>query len=167
MPRTLQSKVKGHFECVCVNVSVFSLCSLEQLSLKCCGLDDAFCAAICTSLSANHHLTTLDLSSNQISNEGVEHLATALRLNRTLLSLSLAGNRIGDEGVNALCQVCSIQEVYYVLSGMYTGSSCPQCICMQGVNSGTLHVHVGGGCYMYLRAHTHTHTHTHTHVRFW
>ena len=79
--------------------------SVEQLSLKCCCLGDAFCAAISSALSGNHSLTILDLSSNQITDEGVGQLAHALRLNRTLLSLGLAGNRIGDGGVETLCQV--------------------------------------------------------------
>ena len=84
------------------------LCSLEQLSLKCCCLGDAFCENIRSALAANHTLLALDLSSNQITNEGVGHLASALRINRTLLSLGLAGNRIGDEGVDAICQVQAI-----------------------------------------------------------
>ena len=80
-------------------------CSLEQLSLKCCCLDDAFCASISSALAANRTIIALDLSSNQITDTGVEQLANALRLNRTLLSLCLAGNRIGDKGVKAICHV--------------------------------------------------------------
>ena len=78
--------------------------SIEQLSLKCCCLGDAFCEVISPAL-ASSSLLSLDLSSNQITDEGAGHLARALRLNRTLLSLCLAGNRVGDEGVRALCEV--------------------------------------------------------------
>ena len=87
------------------NEDIFLCSSLEQLSLKCCCLDDAFCAAIHSTLAANRVLIALDLSSNQITDHGLAQLANALRLNRTLLSLCLAGNRIGDDGVIALCQV--------------------------------------------------------------
>ena len=80
-------------------------CSIEHLSLKCCCLGDAFCEVIGPALSANTSLLSLDLSSNQITDEGVCHLARGLRLNRTLLSLGLAGNRVADEGVAALCKV--------------------------------------------------------------
>ena len=80
-------------------------CSIEHLSLKCCSLGDAFCEVIGPALSANTSLLSLDLSSNQITDEGVCHLARGLRLNRTLLSLGLAGNRVADEGVAALCKV--------------------------------------------------------------
>jgi hypothetical protein len=79
--------------------------SIEHLSLKCCCLGDAFCEVIGPALSANTSLLSLDLSSNQITDEGVCHLARGLRLNRTLLSLGLAGNRVADEGVAALCKV--------------------------------------------------------------
>ena len=82
-----------------------SFCSVEQLSLKCCCLGDAFCAAISSTLATNRSLMALDLSSNQITDQGVVQLAHALRLNRTLLSLCLTGNRIGDSGVEAICKV--------------------------------------------------------------
>ena len=89
---------------------------MEQLSLKCCYLGDAFCAAINPALARNQTLMSLDLSSNQITDEGVGQLANALRINRTLLSLCLAGNRIGDSGVRELCRVRGreVLGLYYV-----------------------------------------------------
>jgi hypothetical protein len=86
-------------------ISILESTSVELLSLKCCCLGDAFCTAISSALAANRSLTALDLSSNQITDQGVAQLAHALRLNRTLLSLCLAGNRIGDCGVEAICKV--------------------------------------------------------------
>lgn len=47
----------------------------------------------------------LDLSCNQVGDEGVRHLASALRVNRTLLSLALANNKIGDKGATLLAEV--------------------------------------------------------------
>ena len=85
-------------------------CSIEHLSLKCCCLGDKFCEVIGPALTSNTSLLSLDLSSNQITDEGVSHLAGGLRQNRSLLSLCLAGNRIGDRGVNALCKVSHIQQ---------------------------------------------------------
>lgn len=79
--------------------------SLQQLCLRCCCLGDAFCEVIGPALASNTTLISLDLCSNQITDEGVKHLAKSLRLNRELVSLCLSANRIGDEGVNSLCQV--------------------------------------------------------------
>lgn len=78
---------------------------MEHLSLKCCCLGDAFCAAINPVLAGNQTLLSLDLSSNHITDEGAEQLANVLRINRTILSLCLSGNRIGDNGVSELCKV--------------------------------------------------------------
>ena len=64
-----------------------------------------FCDVISGALAGNHQLISLDLSCNQITDEGAGHIARALRTNRSLLSLSLSGNRLGDPGVRALCQV--------------------------------------------------------------
>ncbi len=49
----------------------------------------------------------LNLSHNNIGDEGVKHLAEVLRVKRTLIQLHLNDNRISDSGVqllaNALC----------------------------------------------------------------
>ena len=88
--------------------------SLEQLSLKCCQLDDSFCDTLSSSLSSSssssslspiHCLYALDLSCNKIGDDGLRHLARALRVNQTLIFLGLSGNQIGDNGVKDFCKV--------------------------------------------------------------
>jgi Ran GTPase-activating protein (RanGAP) involved in mRNA processing and transport len=52
-------------------------------------------------------ITTLDLSHNNIGDEGANYLAEVLKVKRTLIQLRLNDNRISDSGVqllaNALC----------------------------------------------------------------
>ncbi|KAA0185854.1 putative leucine rich repeat-containing [Fasciolopsis buskii] len=57
--------------------------------------------------TTNTKLLSLDLSGNQIGDEGALSFAQALRTNRTLLTLSLAQNNIGDVGCQALASVLS------------------------------------------------------------
>ena len=47
-------------------------------------------------------LTTLELESNEITDQGTEELAEMLRTNSTLITLYLSDNRIGDRGVQML-----------------------------------------------------------------
>ncbi|TPP61220.1 Leucine-rich repeat-containing protein 71 [Fasciola gigantica] len=57
--------------------------------------------------TANTKLLSLDISGNQIGDEGALSFSQALRTNRTLLTLSLAQNNIGDVGCQALASVLS------------------------------------------------------------
>ncbi|CAH8498211.1 unnamed protein product [Schistosoma turkestanicum] len=52
----------------------------------------------------NKKLMSLDLSGNQLGDEGAIYLAEALRTNRTLLTLSLSNNKITDIGCIALAK---------------------------------------------------------------
>ncbi|XP_066465247.1 LOW QUALITY PROTEIN: leucine-rich repeat-containing protein 71 [Eleutherodactylus coqui] len=53
----------------------------------------------------NKHLATLVLSYNHITDLGAGYIAQALRFNRSLLSLNLSSNQIGDQGALALSEV--------------------------------------------------------------
>lgn len=70
------------------------------LSLKFCSIDSKGIEKISNELY--HHLESnllhLNLSSNSIGNEGIEHVVHFLRINRTLISLNLANNKIYDSG---------------------------------------------------------------------
>ncbi|CAI2728361.1 unnamed protein product [Schistosoma spindalis] len=57
--------------------------------------------------SVNKKLISLDLSGNQLRDEGTIYLAQALRTNRTLLTLSVSNNKITDVGCIALAKVIS------------------------------------------------------------
>ncbi|KAH9255270.1 hypothetical protein BASA81_006710 [Batrachochytrium salamandrivorans] len=55
-----------------------------------------------TALRVNSHLTTLDLSLNQIGPSGATELASVLAENRTLRHLNLSDNNLGNRGAEAL-----------------------------------------------------------------
>ncbi|KAF8929331.1 hypothetical protein BGZ52_002349, partial [Haplosporangium bisporale] len=56
-------------------------------------------------LIVNWTLTTLDLESNSIGDDGAQTLAEALKTNNTLTTLYLEDNSIGDNGAQALAEV--------------------------------------------------------------
>ena len=83
-------------------------CSVEHLSMKCCGISDRFLAEMVLPLSENKCLVHLNMSCNRIGNDGANSIASSLRLNRTLLSLALTNNCIGDIGAMGLAKVSII-----------------------------------------------------------
>lgn len=79
-------------------------------------LSDDNVAAIVGSLSTQH-LTSLDLSSNAISDAGAEHVAAQVASMPALHSLNLSNNFIGPAGCAALTRAltayeCTVEEVY-------------------------------------------------------
>ena len=66
----------------------------------------------------------LDLSCNQVGDEGVHHLASALRMNRTLLSLALANNKIGDKGATLLAEVLISRSLEHLVSCYGDSNGC-------------------------------------------
>ncbi len=50
----------------------------------------------------NRRIVSLDLSSNNLGDDGAESMARMLALNPTLLQLNLSSNSIGTAGANAL-----------------------------------------------------------------
>ena len=63
--------------------------------------------AVAAALDANTTIAELDLSYNNIDDEGVAALADALRRNRALLRLDLRGNDVGAAGCAALASALS------------------------------------------------------------
>ena len=55
-------------------------------------------ASVHTAVEVNEVLTSLNLQSNFIRDEGAAALASALRVNGVLKSIDLGYNRLGDEG---------------------------------------------------------------------
>ncbi|XP_073230718.1 protein NLRC5-like [Porites lutea] len=79
-------------------------CELKRLNLWNNNITDEGVKHLATALThANCKLNSLNLMANNITDEGVKQLATALtHTNCTLNSLNLAGNNITDEGVKHL-----------------------------------------------------------------
>ncbi|XP_075248491.1 leucine-rich repeat-containing protein 71-like isoform X2 [Convolutriloba macropyga] len=63
--------------------------------------------ALGTPRDQNQTLVKLNLAFNSITGQGVQHLTDGLRMNRCLLVLDLSSNQIGDEGARSLADVMS------------------------------------------------------------
>ncbi|XP_064635865.1 leucine-rich repeat-containing protein 71-like isoform X4 [Lineus longissimus] len=84
---------------------------IQHLSLRHNSITDHGAKLLGTALGTVHKtnvkLISLNLNSNQISDEGATSLAGGLRFNRCLLSLCLANNKISDSGAKKLAEVLS------------------------------------------------------------
>jgi Ran GTPase-activating protein (RanGAP) involved in mRNA processing and transport len=78
---------------------------LTSLDLNSNNIFDEGGKAIANALTKNSSLTTLDLRYNNISDEGVQAIANALTKNSSLTTLDLNNNSISEEGVRALISV--------------------------------------------------------------
>ena len=76
-----------------------------ELKIDYCGLQDASVGAACVLLRASRALQTVDLSGNQIGDEGARMLCDVLKGNTSLKSLRLASNAIGASGGTALADL--------------------------------------------------------------
>lgn len=72
--------------------------TLSDLSLNSCGFDAHSVRDVSEGLIDNRSLTVIDLSYNQMSDEGVEYLVQCLKLNQTLSRLSIADIGMGPIG---------------------------------------------------------------------
>ncbi|CAH8549503.1 unnamed protein product [Schistosoma rodhaini] len=85
--------------------------NLTKLRLRYCEIGPMEAKSISQRLGTmqyvNKKLINLDLSGNQLGDEGTIYLAEALRTNRTLLTLSVSNNKITDIGCIALAKVIS------------------------------------------------------------
>ncbi|XP_038207514.1 uncharacterized protein LOC119829184 [Zerene cesonia] len=82
------------------------LSQLKNLTLRRLGIDDGECKNIVDNLlvgkPASNTLLTLDLSSNNITDEAASALGYMLRGNRSLLHLNLCNNKISDTGAGCI-----------------------------------------------------------------
>lgn len=98
--------VKGLF-----NILSFYPNQLEQLYLSCNKIAQKGASDLCQYLTGRQcRLLTLDLSWNNIGQEGAVDFATSLPLNTTLLSLNLASNGLGDSGAQRLAASLAQQQ---------------------------------------------------------
>ena len=76
--------------------------TLTTLDLLSNDVGDEGAGRLAAALATNSILITLDLSSNQVGDEGAARLAEALAINSTLTTLDLYKNQVGDEGAGRL-----------------------------------------------------------------
>jgi len=77
--------------------------SFQAVSLTDCNISDEALVDIITSLSMHPRLQTLELEENRLSTKGCMALATLLRCSATELQyLDLSSNELDDEGIDAL-----------------------------------------------------------------
>lgn len=69
-----------------------------------------------TALRINSHLTTLDLSLNQIGCKGATELASVLAENKTLRHLNLSDNNLGNRGAEALASGLQLNSTLHSLN---------------------------------------------------
>jgi len=82
-----------------------------NLSLRHCKITDKGAAGLGRNLgtakSQNTKLLSLNLTGNEIGDQGAESLAGGLRMNRTLMSLTLTSNRICNKGAAKIAEALS------------------------------------------------------------
>lgn len=83
-------------------------CSLKKITLNRVGMANPCSMRMSEGLAVNCHLEVLDLSRNNIGDEGAIALANSLKQNKNLKHLRLWDNKdIGNEGYQALCEMLS------------------------------------------------------------
>eukprot|EP00743_Colponemidia_sp_Colp-15_P000854 GILK01000942.1.p1 GENE.GILK01000942.1~~GILK01000942.1.p1 ORF type:complete len:415 (+),score=77.79 GILK01000942.1:873-2117(+) len=75
---------------------------LQHLSLRGNRIGNSLCQGLSDALKTNKTLKSIDLWSNDITDEGLAVLSSMLLDNKTLLSLSVGRNRITENGVSSL-----------------------------------------------------------------
>eukprot|EP01012_Entosiphon_sulcatum_P022744 TRINITY_DN27735_c0_g1_i1.p1 TRINITY_DN27735_c0_g1~~TRINITY_DN27735_c0_g1_i1.p1 ORF type:complete len:1123 (+),score=337.23 TRINITY_DN27735_c0_g1_i1:119-3487(+) len=84
-------------------------------------------AALADVLKANHVLTAMDLSYNAVGNRGSKDLAEALGVNRSLSSLNLDNNNVSDQGCTAFVQALQTNHTVKVLT-LFNNKVSPECL---------------------------------------
>ena len=125
--------------------------SLEQLSLFGNSIGRAGCEAIAALLrDPNYNLRSLDLSGNDVHNDGVTTLANSLTSNTKLKNLYLAGNPMDQSSAKdifcrVLCNTVSINHIYlsnHTLEALELGRLDSQLTSLLELNEGTNKSHV-------------------------
>jgi len=89
--------------------------TLTELNLSDNEINDEGGKALAEALKTNKTLTTLIILKNFISNEGAIAFAEALKMNTTLIKIDLGENSIGVEGVKALEDALKINKTLTTL----------------------------------------------------
>jgi hypothetical protein len=88
--------------------------TLQTVVLRRCDLGDDGVEILCEALDTNTSVTTVDLSSNSISDTGARGLATTLRRSNTLLKAVVLCNDFGTVGVIAFARASATRTRLHV-----------------------------------------------------
>ena len=89
---------------------LFGCLQLVKLDMSGNNIDDDGAKMIADSLKINHSLKALYLSSNNIGDDGAKIISDALKVNHSVESLILGSNMIGDDGVKAIADALGINH---------------------------------------------------------
>lgn len=84
--------------------------TVKELDLSCNDIGDQGMKSLANALNYNKTLTDLELSGNKISYIGIEFLAEVLKTNNTLKVLNLSGNDIDNQGMDSLANALSYNK---------------------------------------------------------
>jgi len=94
---------------------IFGSPNLVRLDLSCNNIDDEGAKLIADTLKVNHTLEKLYFSSNNIGVDGAKYIADALKVNYSLKTLDLSSNNIGADGAK---QIADALIVNYSLESL-------------------------------------------------
>ena len=78
--------------------------TLRTLAMMDCGLDSQCAGSLAEALATNEYLEELEIGSNPLGDDGVQHLARALEVNQNLQTLVLANCGMTDVGLEHLAK---------------------------------------------------------------
>ena len=90
--------------------------TLSELDLSTNNITDEGVKKFTESIKVNTTLQNLDISHNIITDEGVKALAEAIQVNTTLRELNISSNKITDEGAKALAEAIQINTTLQELN---------------------------------------------------
>ncbi len=98
--KAYESACKSFDYCLFLSKTVTEKLMTPEVDFMMSGLGDKGCIALSRSIRANPLITSLNLSDNSITLDGVEKLMSVLRMNKSVVELDLSKNRLGNKGVS-------------------------------------------------------------------
>lgn len=80
--------------------------SILNLDLRNNRISSADSSYIANLIRRNTVLQMLDLSWNELGNEGVKSFISALDMNQSLIQIELTGNKVNEDTLAMICKIC-------------------------------------------------------------
>ena len=88
---------------------------LESLDISCNNISDEGIKKVAIAIQINTTLQELNISMNKITDEGAKRLAETIQVNTTLQELNISKNWISKEGVMRIVEACTINRTLHKL----------------------------------------------------